>query len=163
MTGSPATAGTSAIALLDRQHPVVVARHMVAAATEYGLSAEELLAGTALTRADLDSPDAVVRVHDEVRIARAVLRHVPDAGTFGMQVGARFSVASLGLFGFAVLSSASLRDLLDVALRFFGLTCLHVDVVATPRDGASRSCSTAPPSPGTCVACSSRWTSPGSP
>ena len=82
----------------------------------------------AIAPVDLDNPEALVAASDEIAAVRRLLRLLPDTAGLGIDVGSRFRLTHLGLFGFAVMSCATLRELFDVSMRYFSLTMLNIDV-----------------------------------
>jgi len=88
----------------------------------------DLLARTRIGPADLDDPKAVVAASDEIVAVRRLLAVLPDAAGLGIDVGSRFRLTHLGLFGFAAMSCATFRELFGIAMRYFSLTMLNIDV-----------------------------------
>ena len=122
MGGQPATIS----------HPVYATRVLCEVANERGVSTAEVLAGTAIEPADLNNPDAMVSALDEIEAVRRLLARLeglPDkrAG-IGVDVGSRFTPTHFGLFGFAVLSCGTLRQLFSITMRYFALTSMHIDL-----------------------------------
>jgi AraC-like DNA-binding protein len=64
-----------------------------------------------------------------VRRLLARLAGLPDkrAG-IGVDVGSRFTLTHFGLFGFAVMSCGTLRQLFSIAMRYFALTMMHINL-----------------------------------
>jgi AraC-like DNA-binding protein len=112
----------------DLRRPAYATRVMCEVANERGISTSEVLAGTGIAPADLDNPEALVAASDEIIAVRRLLRLVPDTAGLGIEVGIRFRLTHLGLFGFAAMSCATLRELFDVSMRYFSLTMLNIDV-----------------------------------
>jgi AraC-like DNA-binding protein len=112
----------------DLRRPVYTTRVLCEVANERGIATSELLAGTAVTPVDLDNPEAVVVAADEIAAVRRVLSALPESTGLGIDVGSRFRLTHLGLFGFAVMSCATFRELFDVSMRYFSLTMLNIDV-----------------------------------
>ena len=112
----------------DLRHPVYTTRVLCEVANERGVATRDLLAGTAITPADLDNPDAVVTAWDEIESVRRLLALLPDNTGLGIDIGSRFRLTHLGLFGFAVMSCATFRELFGIAMRYFSLTMLNIDV-----------------------------------
>jgi AraC-like DNA-binding protein len=116
----------------DVQHPVYATRVLCEVANERGVSTDEVLLGTAIRAADLDDPGAVITAADEIVAVRRLLSRLPEGSTdgagVGIDVGSRFTLTHLGLMGFAAMSCATLRELFTVAMRYFALTMLHVDI-----------------------------------
>lgn len=110
------------------RHPVYPTRVLCQVANERGVSTSEVLAGTAIDPAELDDPDGVVSGLDEISVVRRVLSRLPDATGLGIDVGSRFTLTHFGLFGFAVMSCGTLRELLSIAMRYFALTTMHIGI-----------------------------------
>ncbi len=113
--------------LLTLSHPVYATRVLCEVANERGVPASEVLAGTAIDPADLSRADAMVSAPDEIEAVRRVLARLDDAG-IGVDVGSRFTLTHFGLFGFAVMSCGTLRELFSIAMRYFALTMMQIDL-----------------------------------
>jgi AraC-like DNA-binding protein len=109
-------------------HPVYATRVLCEVANERGVPTSDVLAGTAIEPADLDKPDVMVSALDEIRAVRRLLARLPDDTGVGIDVGSRFTLTHFGLFGFAVMSCGTLRELLTIAMRYFALTMMHIDI-----------------------------------
>lgn len=107
-------------------HPVHATRVLCEVANERGVPTSEVLAGTAIEPADLDNPDAMVSALDEITAVRRVLTRLPGQSGIGVDVGSRSTLTHLGLFGFAVMSCGTLRELFSIAMRYFALTTMHI-------------------------------------
>ena len=81
-----------------------------------GFDRESLLAAIGLTPASLDDPDARITFRQKVTFFQTIHRLTRDP-CVGLRAGQRQRLADLGIYGFALSSSATLGD----ALRF-GLT-----------------------------------------
>ena len=112
----------------DLRRPVYTTRVLCEVANERGVATSDVLAGTGIEPADLDDPEAVVAASDEIVAVRRVLAALPDHAGLGIDVGSRFRLTHLGLFGFAAMSCATFRELFDVSMRYFSLTMLNIDV-----------------------------------
>jgi len=112
----------------DLPHPVYTTRVLCEVANERGVATGDVLAGTGIRAADLDDPDALVSATDEIAAVRRLLARLPDDAGLGVDVGSRFSLTHLGLLGFALTSCATLRELFTVAMRYFSLTMLNIDI-----------------------------------
>src|SRR4051812_25848860 len=112
----------------DLRHPIYATRLLCEVANERGVATSDILAGTGIAPADLDDPEAVVAASDEIVVVRRLLAALPNHTGLGIDVGSRYRLTHLGLFGFAAMSCATFRELLDVSMRYFSLTMLNVDV-----------------------------------
>ncbi|WP_396921927.1 AraC family transcriptional regulator ligand-binding domain-containing protein [Mycolicibacterium sp.] len=112
----------------DLRRPVYTTRVLCEVAEERGIPTAEILAGTGIEPGDLHNPDALVTASDEIVAVRRVLAAVPDATGFGIDVGSRFRLTHLGLFGFAAMSCATFRELFGISMRYFALTMLNIGI-----------------------------------
>jgi AraC-like DNA-binding protein len=112
----------------DLRRPVYTTRVLCEVANERGIATSDLLAGTGVTPSDLNDPEAVVTASDEIVAVRRLLAAVPDAAGLGIDVGRRFRLTHLGLFGFAAMSCATFRELFGISMRYFSLTMLNIGV-----------------------------------
>jgi len=109
-------------------HPVYATRVLCEVANERGVPTGEQLAGTAIEPADLNNPDAMVSALDEIEAVRRLLSRLPADTGVGIDVGRRFTLTHFGLFGFAAMSCATLRELFSISVRYFALTMMHIDM-----------------------------------
>jgi AraC-like DNA-binding protein len=112
----------------DLRRPVYATRVLCEVANERGVATSEMLAGTGIRPGDLRDPEALVLASDEIVAVRRLLAALPDQAGVGIDVGSRFRLTHLGLPGFAAMSCATFRELFDVAMRYFSLTMLNIDV-----------------------------------
>lgn len=112
----------------DMRHPVYATRVLCDVAEEHGVPAADVLAGTGIQPADLADPEALVSAADEATAVRRLLARLSYPSGVGIEVGSRFTLTHFGLLGFAVMSCGTLRELLTIAMRYFALTMLHIDI-----------------------------------
>ena len=93
---------------------------LVAQGAEAGVGADVLLDGTGLGGRDVADHQREVTAEQELRVVRNLLHHRPDLT--GVQVGARYHASTFGPMGFALLSSATLGDAANLALRYIDLS-----------------------------------------
>lgn len=92
-------------------------RVLVEVANESGMSAPRLLSGTNLTADQLDKSDLEIEAWQELLVIRNLRLFNDDVG-LGLEVGRRLHITTLGVLGFAMLSSRSIVDALWMASRF---------------------------------------------
>ncbi|HWJ66815.1 MAG TPA: AraC family transcriptional regulator [Nocardioides sp.] len=85
-----------------------------------GVPSERLLGGTGLSARDVADPEREVTAAQELRVIRNLLAAAPRVT--GAGVGARYHASTFGPLGFALLSSETLGDAANVALRFIDLS-----------------------------------------
>jgi AraC-like DNA-binding protein len=97
-------------------------------ANERGVPTADVLKGTGIRPDDVHNPESVVTARDEIVAVRRLLALLPDNAGLGIDVGSRYRLTHLGLFGFAAMSCATFRELFDVSMRYFSLTMLNIDI-----------------------------------
>lgn len=90
-------------------------------AAERGLSAEQVLAGSGLTAAELADPRAEVTARQEFQAMRNLLAHCGDEPGLGVVAGQDYHIVTYGAWGLALISSSTLRDTVNTALRYVDL------------------------------------------
>ncbi|EOD63605.1 AraC family transcriptional regulator [Amycolatopsis vancoresmycina] len=86
-----------------------------------GLPSAQLLAATTLTPELLADPAVQVDARQELAVVRALAALDGSDGT-ALELGRRYRVTTFGIFGFACISSPTLRDAMLFALRYFDLS-----------------------------------------
>ncbi|WP_439377325.1 AraC family transcriptional regulator [Amycolatopsis lexingtonensis] len=88
---------------------------------ERGLAAEKLLAATSLSPELLTDAGVQVDARQELAVVRALME-LDGSDTTALELGSRYRVTTFGIFGFACISSPTLRDAMLFALRYFDLS-----------------------------------------
>jgi len=101
---------------------------LVQLGTEQGLSAAQCLEGSRIDPAALLDAGNEVAAAQEMQVIRNLLRHVGADRGLGLQAGLRLRASTHGILGFAMISSATLREALSVMLRYLDLTYAYCDV-----------------------------------
>lgn len=92
-------------------------------AAEFGVTAEQCLEGTGLELQQLLNPSAEVTARHDLVVTRNLIELLGSrAGQLGLEVGLRYHLTAYGIWGFALISSPTLRAAIDVGVRFFDLT-----------------------------------------
>ncbi|MCF6735199.1 AraC family transcriptional regulator [Blastococcus sp. KM273129] len=103
---------------------------------EHGLPRAGLLAAAGVTEAELADPEAEIAAEQEVRLVAALAAALPEDS--GLAAGNRYRLATYGIWGFALLSSRTLRAGHEVAMRFLDLTYALTRVSAVEDGGELR-------------------------
>lgn len=85
-----------------------------------GVAVADLLAGSRVTEADLQTPAAMITQGQELTIFANALR-LSDDTAIGLRIGRKMHVSSYGVLGYAMLVSPTLHDALRCALDHPGL------------------------------------------
>ncbi|MFB8004937.1 AraC family transcriptional regulator ligand-binding domain-containing protein [Nocardia sp. NPDC056000] len=104
---------------------------MVQVGVEHGISERRLLASTGLVLADLDADDLEVEGVQELSVARNLVHTLGDRPGLGTEVAMRFSLTNFGLLGFAMLSSPTAGEALQVALRTLRIGNRFIDITVS--------------------------------
>jgi len=104
-------------------------------AIDNGMSARDCLKGTGLSADQLNDATTEIEASDELRVARNVIAQLGDQPGLGIQAGLRYTLASAGILGFALLSSRTLRDAAAIGLRYIAASSAFVRL-AIEEDGA---------------------------
>lgn len=97
-------------------------------AARYGIGVTECLANSGIRRGLLDSPAAEIEAEQELRVVRNLLEIVGFDTPLGLEAGERYHPTTYGTWGFAVLSSPTVRDAVDVGLRYLRLTSIFCGI-----------------------------------
>lgn len=104
------------------------------AGEEYGLSPARCLTGTGLAPEQVADSACELRGLQELEVLRNILRALGPDVPFALRAGLRYHPTSHGMWGFAVLSSASFRDAIEVGQRYWDLS-YSFNRVAVEDDG----------------------------
>ncbi|NMN99002.1 AraC family transcriptional regulator [Nocardiaceae bacterium YC2-7] len=109
-------------------------------AVEHGMPLSAVLAGTKLTRADLDDLDREISFRDELKIITNMLDTLGDSPDLGIEAGLRCHSTSPGIWGLALMSAKTLREAISIGLPLAALSfCLcRLSLVPDPGDGSLR-------------------------
>ncbi|MEV6135284.1 AraC family transcriptional regulator [Nocardia sp. NPDC051990] len=87
-------------------------------AQQRGMSPEACLEGTKLVPAAINDPDAAVTADQEVRVVRNLLMRFGAEPGLGVEAGNRYHLSLYGPWGLALLSSRTVREVIEVSLRY---------------------------------------------
>jgi len=102
---------------------------LVGLAEGHGMAVAESLVGTGLTELELATPTTMISADQELRLIGNIVRRLGDEPALGLRAGLRYHFTALGPVGFALVSSSTLGDAMDVALRYIDLTFALTRVV----------------------------------
>ena len=95
----------------------------------YQVGIEQCLEGTGLSFEEVASGKAELSLDQEYALYRNLLRLSNDP-LLGLKLGARFGPQTLGMFGYALMSSKTIRSMIDISARFFDLSYSHFSYTA---------------------------------
>jgi AraC-like DNA-binding protein len=95
---------------------------MIQLAGELGVPLATCVAGTSLRGDDLVDPAREIAGEQELAVLRNILGALGPEVPFGLQAGLRYRATMMGAWGFAIITSTSFREAIDVGMRYFDLT-----------------------------------------
>jgi len=121
---------TAALARPSWDYPrsPVASRHLLDTAEAHGIDPARCLHGTGLTTQALADPDTEVQADEELAIARNLLAAAGDQPGLGVETGLRYNLANVGILGYALLASPTVRDAVAVGLRYISLSSAFVTI-----------------------------------
>ncbi|MDT7723503.1 MAG: hypothetical protein QOI21_79 [Actinomycetota bacterium] len=87
-----------------------------------GVRVADTLRGTSLEFSQLRDPGLLVDARQELAVVRNLVRELGDGAEVAIELGRRYHVTTFGIFGFACVSSPTLRDAMAFALRYLDLS-----------------------------------------
>lgn len=106
----------------DFPRPVAGIAVLVDHAEAAGLAATVALRGTGLDAGAVRRGDGDVTAAQELRVVRNLLRHGNATARSGAVLGRRYCLDTFGIAGYALVSSRTLLDAMNFALRYLDLT-----------------------------------------
>jgi len=104
------------------RRPIVSAQLLARIGCELGLTMEHCLRGTGIGLSALANPETDIMVGQEVQLIRNLLAAVGSVPGLGLDVGLRYHLSSYGIWGFALISSPTLRSAARVAVSYLDLS-----------------------------------------
>lgn len=98
-------------------------------AAEHGTGRAVALRGTEVDEAVLADPTDVVPASVELTVLRNISAALEGRPSLGLELGARYHVTAFGILGYALMSSRTVAEAMQLALRFLDLS--HIFTVPT--------------------------------
>ncbi|WP_202884190.1 AraC family transcriptional regulator [Pseudomonas berkeleyensis] len=89
---------------------------------DLGLSLDRCLHGTGLSPLQLASLNGEIDAERELNLIANLIEALPTVSDLGLQAGRRYHLTTYGAWGYAILSSATVRQAAELGLRYHGLT-----------------------------------------
>jgi AraC-like DNA-binding protein len=106
-------------------HPVTISQVMINFAARQGVDRQTCLLGTGIAEEDLQAADGLITRAQEMRLIENLILALPDMPALGFRIGLQYSVATFGIWGFALRTSRTLRDATALALRYLPLSTAY--------------------------------------
>jgi AraC-like DNA-binding protein len=114
----------------DFRRKTAGSRLVVEVAADHGVSVDRCLAGSGVAPPQLRDPDVLIEAAQELTIVRNVLREVGDIPGLGVETGRRYTIGTLGTWGFALLTGPTGADSLQLGVRYAHLTFAFINASA---------------------------------
>ncbi|MCP5161178.1 MAG: AraC family transcriptional regulator ligand-binding domain-containing protein [Hahellaceae bacterium] len=88
----------------------------------HGMPINKALHQTRLSPSDCTQPEAILDAWQEVQIARNLMDYFGHPFLLGIEVGKLYQITSYGMWGLAMMSSATLKDAVSVGTRYLEIT-----------------------------------------
>ncbi|PLW67824.1 AraC family transcriptional regulator [Pseudohalioglobus lutimaris] len=125
--GNALDKGTISSMEIEAKRDATTLRIMLDLCEEFNISQDTLLANTGISIKSIYQPEAVIEMWQEMEAIRNIsARH--NALQFAIKVGSRLHVTTLGLLGFAMLSSRDLSDAMYFAQQFHQISLWTCDL-----------------------------------
>ena len=90
---------------------------LLATACERGVTAADCLDGTGLRADLLFDPTEEILASQEEQLIENIVERLGDEPSIGLDGGARYSLPTFGMFGLAIMSAETPREMIEVSLR----------------------------------------------
>lgn len=110
------------------------ARVLCNVAQSYHLDIEKCLKNTQLEEADLLTANHEIQERQEFQIIRNILHFLPEDLPIAIEAGLKHHTTTFGAWGFAVLSSANVREALNIAIRYLQLGAIFSNMELEDED-----------------------------
>lgn len=116
-------------------HPIAISQVMINFAAGFGVDQDTCLLGTGITEEHLQNGEALITRDQEMRLIENLMLALPDVPALGFKLGMQYSVATFGIWGFALRTSHTLRAAAHTALRYLPLSTAYCRIYAFDEAG----------------------------
>lgn len=95
---------------------------LVRLAGEHGVDARACLEGSGIRGERLEDPLAEIEAEQELVVVRNIVDRIGDLPAIGLEAGRRYRLTAYGIWGYALLSSRTLRSATEFGIRYLDLT-----------------------------------------
>lgn len=118
--------------------PATSLRLLFEAAEELGLDTTSGLKNTGLSADDLKTSTTQVTIEQEIRAIENFVQLSPMKAGLGVAVGKQMHVNAFGIWGFAILTSPTLRAAIETAIQYEELSFVIADMALRETNGEAR-------------------------
>ena len=117
------------------QRAITSVRMQVAFAEEQGVPVAVCLQDSGIHPEMLGRADCTIEAGQELTVVRNLCRALGNDAELGLAMGQRYHLSSYGVWGFALLSSPTFRQAVELGLRYLDLTFAFLDISLQEQDG----------------------------
>ena len=122
----------------SQSRPSTSLRLLCDEAAKHGIPAEACLDGTSISVDELDDPNALHSTIDEIQAIENLVRLASENVGLGFAVGRATHVHAFGVWGFAILTSPTLRAAIETAINYAKLSFLIAEMSLVEEDDEAR-------------------------
>lgn len=111
-----------------QMHPAAVCQVMINFAGHRSVDKASCLLGTGITEAALSSVEGLVSREQEMRLIENIILATPEGPALGFELGLQYSLATFGVWGFALRTSKTLREAVLIGIRYLPLSTVYCQV-----------------------------------
>jgi AraC-like DNA-binding protein len=112
----------------EQLHPSAVSQVMINFTQHHGVDKATCLLGTGISEAALSGAEGVISRAQEMRLIENIMLAIPEGSALGFELGLQYSLATFGVWGFALRTSKTLRDALQIGIRYLPLSTAYCKV-----------------------------------
>lgn len=109
----------------DYPRNICSVRVLTEVAAGHGMTVAECLRGTRIDAGELHEHSAMVAACDELQVIRNLQARLGTQLPLALEAGLRYHPTTFGVWGFMILSSATLQNAVDVGIRYLRLTSFY--------------------------------------
>src|SRR5690606_864296 len=106
-------------------HPAAISEVMLNFAQRKGIDRQTCLLGTGISDVSLAKSEGLITRTQEMRLIENLMLALPDAGASGFELGLQYSLATFGVWGFALRTCKTLRDAIVLGIRYLPLSTAY--------------------------------------
>lgn len=119
---------------MPSRRAVTSVKSMIELGQAYGMSLDACLKQTGISETDLADPNTMVEAAQELQVIDNLVDALPNVRGLGLQAGMRYQLSTLGIWGFAIISSSTVRAAIEVGVRFADLSLVLAKLSLTEND-----------------------------
>ncbi len=117
-------------------HPAAISEVMLNFAQRNGIDRQTCLLGTGISDVSLAGGEGLITRTQEMRLIENLMLALPDAGPSGFELGLQYSLATFGVWGFALRTCKTLRDAIVLGIRYLPLSTAYCRVAICEDENA---------------------------